>query len=127
MAKKIEAYQPQPDPVAQKMQELTVAKLEAEIAEIQAKTQKTLADAGLAGSKIGTEQVKQGHLKSITDLADLDFVEQESGVKQERGLQMAGEQARGNMQLKAMDQQMARENNQHSLLKDYLNSKAAKT
>lgn len=124
LAHRISSYQPQPDPVAQKMQELTVAKLEAEIADIQAKTQKTLADAGLSQSKAGTEQVKQGHLKSDTDLKNLDFVEQESGVKQERALQTAGEQARGNIQLKAMDHSMKRESNNHELLKEYIKGKA---
>lgn len=124
LAHRIISFQPQPDPVAQKMQELTIAKLEAEIAETQAKTQKTLADAGLSQSKAGTEQVKQGHLKSDTDLKNLDFVEQESGVKQERALQTAGEQARGNMRLKAMDHEMTRENNRHDLLKEYVKGKA---
>ena len=127
MAKKIEAYQPQPDPVAQKMQELAVAKLEAEIADLQAKTQKTLMDAGLSQAKTGTEGVKQGHLKSITDQANLDFVEQESGVKQERGIQMAGEQARSNIQLKVMDHQMQREDHQNNLLKEYIKNKSVKT
>jgi hypothetical protein len=127
MAKKIEAYQPQPDPVAQKMQELTIAKLEAEIAEIQAKTQKTMADAGLAQAKAGTEEVKQGQLKSDTDLMNLDFVEQESGVKQERDLQKAGEQARSNMQLKAMDNQMRREDHRNDLLKEYVKNKQKKS
>ena len=126
MAKKIEAYQPQPDPLAQKMKELAVAKVEAEIAEIQAKTQETMAKAGLAGAKVGTESVKQGHLKSDTDQKNLDFVEQESGVKQERGLQMAGEQARSNIQLKTMEHQMQREDHQHDLLKEYIKTKAPK-
>lgn len=127
MAKRIEAYQPQPDPVAQKMQELAVAKIEAEIAEIQAKTQATLAGAGLAQSKVGTEAAKQGHLKSVTDQANLDFVEQEKGVTQERHLQVAGEQAHSNMQLKAVDLQMQRESHQKDLLKEYIKNSKAKS
>ncbi len=123
LAHRIISYQPQPDPVAQKLQELEIAKLEAEIAEIQAKAQKTLVDAGLSEAKTGTEQVKQAHLKSDTDLKNLDFVEQESGVKQERALQTAGEQGRVNMQLKSMDNDMKRETNDHNLLKEYIKSK----
>lgn len=123
LAHRIISYQPQPDPVAQKMQELAIAKLEAEIAEIQAKAQKTMVDAGLSQAKTDTEQVKQGHIKSDTDLKNLDFVEQESGVKQERSLQTAGEQGRVNMQLKAMDNDMKRETNNHNLLKEYIKKK----
>lgn len=120
LAKRIMDYQPQPNPVNQKLQELEIAKIEAEIAEIQAKTQKTLADAGLAQTKVGTEQAKQGHIKSDTDLKNLDFVEQESGVKQERQLQVVGEQARGNMKLKAMDHAIEREKHGNDLLKEYI-------
>lgn len=123
LAHRILSFQPQPDPVAQKMQELEIAKLEAEITEIQAKAQKTMVDAGLAQAKTGTEQVKQGHIKSDTDLKNLDFVEQESGVKQERALQTAGEQGRVNMQLKSMDNEMKRETNKTNLLKEYIKGK----
>lgn len=125
LAKRIKDYQPQPDPVAQKMQELAVAKVEAEVAEIRAKTQKTLADAGLSVSKTDTEVVRQGHIKSDTDQKNLDFVEQESGVKQERALQTVGEQARGNMKLKVMDHAMQTETNRHDLLKEYIKKKSA--
>lgn len=120
LAQKIEAYEPQPNPVAQKMEELAVAKLEAEIAEIQAKTQKTLADAGLASAKSGTESVKQGDIQSGTDIKNLDFVEQESGVKQERQLQLHGEQARSQAKLKLLGREFANEDRQSDLLKEYL-------
>lgn len=129
MAQKIEAYQPQPDPVAQKMKELAVAKIESEIAEIQAKTQKTLADAGLAQAKAETEGTKQGDIRSSTDLKNLDFVEQESGVKQERQKELHGEQARSQARLMEVkrgfqqeDQQSAQ---QHDLLKAYIAKKTA--
>lgn len=120
MAQKIEAYESKPDPIAQKMQELAVAKIEAEIAEIQAKTQKTLADAGLATAKSGTEGAKATDIQSSTDLKNLDFVEQESGVKQERDKELHGEQARSQVKLKLLDREFAKEDRQHDLLKDYL-------
>ena len=123
LAHRIISFKPEPNPVAQKMQELEIAKIEAEIADLQAKTQKTLVDAGLSEAKTGTEQVKQAYLKSDTDLKNLDFVEQESGVKQERALQTAGEQGRVNKELKAMDNEMKRETNNHNLLKEYVKSK----
>lgn len=125
LAHRIISFKPQPDPVAQKMQELEIAKIEAEIADIRASTQKKLVDAGLSEAKTGTEQAKQGQIKSDTDLKNLDFVEQESGVKQERALQTAGEQGRVNKELKAMDNDMKRETNNNGLLKEYIKSKKA--
>lgn len=104
LAKKIEAYEPQPDPLAQRRAELELAMLEAQIAAENAKTQERLANAGLSGAKIDTEGAKAGNLKSDADLKDLNFVEQESGVKQERDLQKSGEQARSQAQLKILDQ-----------------------
>lgn len=106
LAKQIEEYQPQPDPIQQRMQELELAKLEAEVMELQAKAMKLQADAQLSGAKVGTEGAKATNLQSDSDLKNLDFVEQESGVKQERDLQKQGEQARAQMQMKVMDNYM---------------------
>lgn len=120
LAKKIESFEPQPDPLVQKKAQLEIALLEAQIANENAQAQERMANAGLSGAKTGTEGAKQQHLKSDTDLKNLDFVEQESGVKQERDLQKQGEQARSNAVLKAMDQDTQREKHQNDLLKEYL-------
>ena len=125
LAKKIEAYQPQPDPLAQKRAELEVALLEAQVMNEQAHAQERQAKAQLEGARIGTEQAKAQHLKSDTDLKNLDFVEQESGVKQERELQKAGEQARSQAQLKLIDHQMKREDHKVDLLKEYIKKRNA--
>jgi len=122
LAKKIEAYEPQPDPVQQKLAELEIALKESEIQLNQAKVQDLMAQAQLAGAKSGTEQVKQGNIQSDTDQKNLDFVEQESGVKQERDLQKHGEQARSQAQLKLMDREFKREDQQFDLLKEYIKS-----
>lgn len=106
LAKQIEEYQPQPDPIQQRIQELELAKLEAEVMELQAKAMKLQADAQLADAKIGTEGAKTANLNSDTDQKNLDFVEQESGVKQERDLQKQGEQARAQLALKVVDNKM---------------------
>lgn len=103
LAKSIENFQPQPDPVAQKMQELQLAEIEHKIMETKAKINKLQMETNLAGAKIDTEQAKAADLRSTSDLKNLDFVEQESGVKQERDLQKHGEQARSQMALKALE------------------------
>ena len=109
LAKKIENYEPQPNPLMQKRAELEVALLEAQLQKETALAQQAQATAQLNMAKIGTEQMKQGNLQSDTDLKNLDFVEQESGVKQERDLQKQGEQARSQAQLKLLDRDLNRE------------------
>jgi hypothetical protein len=109
LAKRLEDYEPQPDPLQQRIQELEIAKLEAEIAKIQSETQENYANAELDMSKSGTEQAKTRHLNSIADKTDLDFVEQESGVTQERDLQKHGAQAKANAGLKILDHQLKKD------------------
>lgn len=81
----LENYAPQPDPVAQKRQELEIAKLEAEIAEVQADTALT--------------QAKARQTASDADLKDLSFLEQESGTTQARDIQKSEAQAESNQLL----------------------------
>jgi hypothetical protein len=128
LAKKFEEYQPEPDPVALAMQQLAVKKaeleiadLEAQIAERQAKTQKTLVEAGLVDAKTK-------NLNSDTDLKNLDFVEQESGVTQERDLQRQGAQAQAQGQLAVVQHQLDLDKDDNKgridLLKEYVKAKS---
>jgi hypothetical protein len=85
LAHDIRTYQPEPDPMVVKAQELEIAKLEAEI-------QKLQADAAYANARAA-------EAKSTADLKDLDYVEQETGTKHARDMQKQSEQARGNQDL----------------------------
>lgn len=124
LAKKIESYQPPPpDPVQQQLQQLELAKLEAEVALLQAKVANEQATAQLNGARIGTEQAKAANLSSDTDMKNLDFVEQESGVKQERAKELHGEQARSQAQLKVLDRQFKTEDNKVDLMKEWIKSR----
>lgn len=122
LAKKIETYRPQPDPTAQKKMELEIKLLEAQLQNEIAQSQERQANAQLAMAKAGTEQVKAGNIQSDTDLKNLDFVEQESGVKQERAKELHGEQARSQAQLKLLDRQFKQEDNKLDLVKEYIKS-----
>lgn len=126
LAKKIETFQPQPDPLQQKRAELEIELLQAQINAENARAERDSAAAQLELAKIGTEGAKANHLKSDADLKNLDFVEQEAGVKQERDKELHGEQARSQAQLKLMDREFAREDNKVDLLKEYIKSKATK-
>lgn len=125
LAKKIETYQPEPDPLAQEEAQLRIELLKAQIAKENAQAMSYQSSAQLDSAKAGTEQVKQGNLQSDTDLKNLDFVEQESGVKQERQKELHGEQARSQAQLKLLDRQFAKEDQQVDLLKEYISKTAA--
>ena len=127
LAKKIEDYQPQPDPLMQRKAELEIALLEAEIATERAKAMQFQSTAQLASAKSGTEQVKQGNIQSDTDLKNLDFVEQESGVHQERELQKQQMQSDNQRQLKELDRIKHVEGKQFDLIKQYLANKKSST
>lgn len=103
LVKRIRDYQPQPDPLAQRKAELEIAKLEAEIETERAKAAQIYATAGLNQSKVGTEEAKANYLRSDTDMRNLDFVEQESGVKQERDLQKMRAQAEAQAATKVVE------------------------
>ena len=127
LAKKIESYQPQPDPLAQKKAQLEIELLMAQIAVEQAKAMELQSKAQLNGAKGGTESVKAENIKADTDKKNLDFVEQESGVTQERNIQLHGEQARSQAELKLMDHELNKEKVgqklQADLLRDYVKSR----
>jgi hypothetical protein len=123
LAKKIEAYEPQPDPMQQQLQQLEMMKLQEEIKLIQAKTASEMANAQLSSAKINTEGAKAGNLASDTDMKNLDFVEQETGTKQARALELHGEQARSQAQLKMLDRQFQQEDKKQDLIKEFIINK----
>jgi hypothetical protein len=120
LAKKIENYEPQPDPLVQRQRELEVALLEAKVENEHAQTKAYLAGAMLDQAKVGTEDVKQGNLQSDTDLKNLNFVEQESGVNQERDLQKQEKVAENQINMKLIDGDIKREQQKNDLIKSML-------
>lgn len=121
LAKRIEEYEPQPDPIAEEKRQLENELLKAQIAAEYAKTGKQQSASQLDQAKAQESIAKAADIQGAADLKNLDFVEQESGVKQERDLEKHGEQARSNMALKAMDHQFKREESVRDYLREYLN------
>ena len=99
LARQIREYVPQPDPIAQQKAQLELALIQAQIATEQAKAAHYATGAGLQQAKQGTEVAKARALGSQADLADLEFVQEESGVNQERALQQTSQQAKSQGQL----------------------------
>lgn len=89
LAKMLEAYEPQPDPVQQEKAMLEVEILKAELAKIQSETQENLA------------QAKRHN--ALADQANLDFVEQETGTQHARDVDKVESQARANERLKVLE------------------------
>jgi len=91
LAKKIKDFVPQPDPLEEQIKMLEIEKLRAEIRKLDSETLENTAEAGL-------DDAKAEETRSSTDLKDLEFVETESGVTQERNLEQDGAQARANLE-----------------------------
>ncbi len=90
LAKQIKEYRPQPDPLVEELKKLEVEKIKAEIYKLRTEGLENEAEANL-------DDAKAGESRSTADKIDLDFVEQESGVTQERNLQSQGQQAEANL------------------------------
>lgn len=84
LAKQIEEYQPQPDPYVEQMKQLEMAKLQAEIAERQSRAQENGVDMRVKSAKADLDEAKARATHSTADLQDLDFLEKESGVDQQK-------------------------------------------
>ena len=80
LSKRIKEYQPQPNPMAEQKAQLEMQLLQAQIANEQAKAAENTVDVEYKKAKTATEMAKNRNLNSKSDLEDLNFVEQESGV-----------------------------------------------
>lgn len=126
LAHKINTFQPQPDPIAQQKALLELELLKAQINKENAMAMQHQATAQLNAAKSTTEGEVANNLRSDTDLKNLDFVEQESGVKQERDKELHGAQAQSQMALKTMEHDFGREERAYDLVKEHIKSRAAK-
>ena len=87
LAKQIEEFQPQPDPIAQEKAMLEVELLKAQITNEYSKARENEEDINLKSARAANELAKAGKTTSEKDKLDLDFVEQASGLQQERELE----------------------------------------
>jgi len=92
LAKAIKDYVPQPDPLQQENAQLQNDMLKAQIYNEQAKGEENKVDVELKSAKTQNELAKARLSGSQADKTDLDYVEQASGLQQERKLE---EQALG--------------------------------
>lgn len=98
LAKKIEEYAPQPDPMAQQEQMLRLQLLQAQIQNEMAKAAENGVDVDLKRAKTYNEMAKARSTNSKADLDDLSFVEQESGVNRAHEERMEDRRHANNME-----------------------------
>jgi len=82
LAKKLEEYQPQPDPLQQQAAMLQVELLKAQVMNEYAKGQENQVDVQLKQAKAQNEMAKAGKVSSEKDMMDLDFLQKGQGVDQ---------------------------------------------
>ena len=91
LVKKLEEWQPQPDPYEEQMKEINMRLENARAMEVETQAKKNLAAAekDLAQARKASNEA---------DLTDLDYLEQETGTKHARELENMRQQSEGNIQ-----------------------------
>ena len=87
LSKMIQDYTPQPDPFVQEKNKLEIELLKAQINNENAKAQENIVDVQLKAAKTQAELAKARLSGSKADEVDLSYLEQSSGLKQERALE----------------------------------------
>lgn len=119
LAHKMDTYQPQPDPFQQQMQQLELAEKQATINLLNAQAAAAGSNAQLHTVKAGTESAKADHLRADTDQKNLNYVQDATGVNQERDLQKQREATAGQLALQghqhAQDEAQAAADRHHEV------------
>ncbi len=103
LAKKIEDFQPQPDPLVQAKAQKELELLDAQIANERAKAKENEVDVGLKTAKTATEEGKARALNSTADKQDLDFLNDESGLTRQHEENMKTKDKDDQLELKGAD------------------------
>ena len=103
LAKRIQEYQPQPDPMVQQKMQLEMALLQAQVQNETAKGQENAVDVELKSAKTQTELAKARSMHSDSDNKDLDFVDKESGARDMRDMGLEDRKHAQNMESKEHD------------------------
>jgi hypothetical protein len=101
----------------QEMQALALERAKLELQALQVQIQ-------LDQAKAITEQAKAMQYQAMADKTDLDFIEQESGVKQEREMELRAEQAKSQMELAQMKLQSNDLDRQLDLTKEMIKARS---
>lgn len=84
LAHYLDTWQPQPDPIAEAMKEMEVAKIKAQTALYEAQAREANAKSYVQEAKVGVEQARASQMQSQTDKNNLDFYNDANGIKHEQ-------------------------------------------
>lgn len=87
LSQALKEFEPKPDPLAQEKAMLEIELLKAQIANEQAKAGENEVDIALKQAKTHTELAKARNVSSDADIKDLNYIEQGSGIAQDRELE----------------------------------------
>ena len=113
LAARIENYEPQPDPLLVAQQQLMIEKLKAEIAELQANAGKIEQDGILKSAKAQNEGARAEQTKAQTDKINLDFIQQQRGMKEQADMMKLQAQLESNEKIAKMSQDAMLANNMY--------------
>ena len=86
LAKSIEEYEPQPDPIAEQLQQIQLQGAQAEVELTSSKAQKNMAEIPLKEAKVETELAKAENMGSRTDMQDLDFLRKYNQIDEKNSM-----------------------------------------
>ena len=109
LAKSIEEFKPEPDPLAQEEAKLKVDLLRAQVFNEEAKGAENYVDVDLKTAKIRTEEGKAAQFNATADKQDLDFVEQQSGTSHARAKDLKDNEKANDLDLKAADHMLKKD------------------
>lgn len=87
LAKQIEDYKPEPDPMQEQLQQLEMQKLQAEIQLLQAQAAEAGAKSQVQSAKVAVEQARAEDMSSNAAKKSLDFMAEQDGTKHQRELE----------------------------------------
>jgi len=102
LAKKLEEYQPQPDPMAVQKAQLEIELLKAQIANEQAKSMENQVDVQLKQAKTQSELAKAGKVGSEADLNNMKFIQEDMGVSHAREMEKKNQDNMTKLEIEAM-------------------------
>ena len=103
LAKRLELYKPQPDPIAQEKAMLEIELLKAQISNENAKAHENNANGELDLAKTQETLAKTANISSDTDQKNLDFVEQENSTKHDREVDKIKSQSEAQTKMKIVE------------------------
>ena len=114
LADKVLSYQPQPDPMAQKLQELEIRKLEtdieknqADIADKYARAGENKIDAEMKAAKVDEIRANTRVKHSTADQQDQEFLQKDLGMDKQHEMNMENLKGQQTMEQSALDHLMA--------------------